>query len=61
VLEFEIRKAIVQFGLRHSVSALASAAFSFSAIYARAARLWAALRTRMNDLARVYGVTPLGV
>ena len=25
------------------------------------ARLWAALRTGMNDLARVYGVTPLGV
>jgi hypothetical protein len=25
------------------------------------ARLWAALRSRMNDLARVYGVTPLGV
>ena len=25
------------------------------------ARLWTALRTRMNDLARVYGVTPLGV
>jgi hypothetical protein len=24
-------------------------------------RLWAALRTRMNDLARAYGVTPLGV
>lgn len=26
-----------------------------------ATRLWAALRTRMNDLARVYAVTPLGV
>ncbi|HKE84777.1 MAG TPA: hypothetical protein VKB50_13545 [Vicinamibacterales bacterium] len=26
-----------------------------------AARLWAALRTGMNDLARVYGVTPLAV
>ncbi len=25
------------------------------------ARLWAALRTSMNDLARAYGVTPLGV
>ncbi len=25
------------------------------------ARLWTALRTGMNDLARVYGVTPLGV
>jgi len=24
-------------------------------------RLWAALRTGMNDLARAYGVTPLGV
>jgi hypothetical protein len=28
---------------------------------AEAARLWAVLRTGMNDLARVYGVTPLGV
>ncbi len=26
-----------------------------------AARLWAALRTGINDLARAYGVTPLGV
>jgi hypothetical protein len=26
-----------------------------------ATRLWAALRTRINDLARVYAVTPLGV
>ena len=25
------------------------------------ARLWAALRTGINDLARVYGLTPLGV
>ena len=25
------------------------------------AKLWAALRTGMNDLARTYGVTPLGV
>ena len=25
------------------------------------ARLWAALRTGINDLARAYGVTPLGV
>jgi len=28
---------------------------------AEAARLWAALRTRMNDLARAYGLTPLGI
>jgi hypothetical protein len=28
---------------------------------ADAARLWAALRTQMNELARVYGVTPLNV
>ena len=28
---------------------------------AEAARLWAVLRTGMNDLARVYGVTPLGI
>jgi hypothetical protein len=26
-----------------------------------AARLWAALRTRINDLARAYGVTPLAI
>jgi hypothetical protein len=26
-----------------------------------AARLWAALRNNMNDLARAYGLTPLGV
>ena len=26
-----------------------------------AARLWAVLRTGINDLARAYGVTPLGV
>jgi hypothetical protein len=26
-----------------------------------AARLWAALRTGINDLARAYGVTPLGI
>ena len=28
---------------------------------AEAARLWAALRTRINDLARAYGLQPLGV
>ena len=28
---------------------------------AEAARLWAVLRTGINDLARAYGVTPLGV
>lgn len=28
---------------------------------AEAARLWAALRTGINDLARAYGVTPLGI
>ena len=28
---------------------------------AEAARLWAALRTRMNELARAYNVAPLGV
>jgi hypothetical protein len=28
---------------------------------ADAARLWAALRTQMNELARTYGLTPLGV
>jgi len=28
---------------------------------AEAARLWAALRTGVNDLARAYGVAPLGV
>jgi hypothetical protein len=28
---------------------------------AEPARLWAALRTRINDLARAYNVTPLGV
>ncbi len=26
-----------------------------------AAKLWAALRSGLNDLARVYGVAPLGV
>ena len=26
-----------------------------------AARLWTVLRSGMNDLARTYGVTPLGV
>jgi len=26
-----------------------------------AARLWAALRTGINDLARAYGVPPLGI
>jgi hypothetical protein len=25
------------------------------------ARLWAALRNQLNDLARAYGLTPLGV
>ncbi len=28
---------------------------------AEAARLWAALRTQMNELARAYGLTPLGI
>jgi len=28
---------------------------------ADASRLWAALRTQMNELARTYGLSPLGV
>ena len=28
---------------------------------AEAARLWAVLRTGINDLARAYGVAPLGI